>query len=235
MRLVKTDVIAGLPAPAARAFLRRTRFADFDEEWALSLLSSHGAAGPHSTLLGLEAAGYIERATYSHGNHRWWRTTTLGNALAMASFGKPITRKTADRLVAEMVERAKAYNADPTKPCFVQRLRIFGSYLDTAVDPLGDVDVELALGQRTTDPQELLRYGTASGRSFSTFTDHLLWPRKEAALILKNRSTAINITMEDIDQLTDKAKIIYSIATNETITLPRPLSNNHHGHSEPRH
>jgi hypothetical protein len=222
MRLAKTETIAGLPAPAARAFLRRTRFADFDEEWALSLLSSHGAADPHSTLLGFEDAGYIERAEHSPGSHPWWRTTTLGNALAMASFGKPITRKTADRLVAELVQRAKAYNSDPTKPCFVQRLRIFGSYLNTAVDPLGDVDVELVLGQRTTDPKELLRYGTASGRSFPTFTDHLLWPRKEAALILKNRSTAINITTEDIDQLTAKAEIIYSIAEDETATHPPP-------------
>ncbi|UKA73458.1 hypothetical protein [Arthrobacter sp. FW306-06-A] len=222
MRLVTTDVIAGLPAPAAREFLRRIRFADFDEEWALFLLSSLGASGPHSTLLGFEDAGYIERAEYSHGSQRWWRSTTLGNALAMASFGKPITRKTADRLVAELIERAKAYNADPTKPCFVQRLRIFGSYLDTAVDPLGDVDVELVLGQRTTDPQEILRYGTASGRSFSTFTDHLLWPGREAVLILKNRSTAINITLEDIDELTDKAKIIYSMATDETCPPPPP-------------
>lgn len=222
MRLMKTDVIAGLPAPTARAFLRRTRFADFDEEWALSMLSPHGVASPHSTLLGLKEAGYIERAEHSHGNQRWWRTTTLGNALAMASFGKPITRKTADRLVAELIERAKAYNADPTKPCFVQRLRIFGSYLDTAVDPLGDVDVELVLGQRTTDPQEILRYGTASGRSFSTFTDHLLWPGMEAVLILKNRSTAINITLEDIDELTDKTKIIYSMATDETCPPPPP-------------
>jgi hypothetical protein len=136
--------------------------------------------------------------------------------------GKPITRKTADRLVAELIERAKAYNADPTKPCFVQRLRIFGSYLDAAVDPLGDVDVELVLGQRTTDPQEILRYGTASGHSFSTFTDHLLWPGREAVLILKNRSTAINITMENIDELTDKTKIIYSMATDETCPPPPP-------------
>lgn len=92
------------------------------------------------------------------------------------------------------------------------------------------MDVELVLGQRTTDPQELLRYGTASGRTFPTFTDHLLWPRKEAALILKNRSTAINITTEDIDQLTDKATIIYSIATDETLPPPPPRSNNHYGH-----
>ncbi|MHA7299980.1 hypothetical protein [Pseudarthrobacter sp. MDT1-22] len=85
-----------------------------------------------------------------------------------------------------------------------------------------DVDVQLVVGQRTTDPKRLQRYGTASGRSFPTFTDHLLRPHKEDALILKNRATAINITMEGIDHLTDKAETIYSMADHET-AIPPPL------------
>lgn len=137
MRMAKTDIIAGPPAPAARDFLRRIRFADFHEKWSLALLASHGASDPHATLLGFEDGGYVERADQSPGDAPWWTTTTLRNALAMASFGKPITRETADRLVAEMVDRARAYNSDFIKPCFVQRLRFFGSYLDRTVDPLG--------------------------------------------------------------------------------------------------
>jgi hypothetical protein len=135
MRIAKTDIIAGLPAPAAREFLRRTRYADFHEEWALSVLALHGATDLQATLIGFEGGGYIERADHSPGDPLWW-TTTLGNALAMASFGRPVTRKTADRLVAEVVDRARAYNSDPNNPCFVQRLRIFGRYLDRTVDPL---------------------------------------------------------------------------------------------------
>ena len=141
----------------------------------------------------------------------------------MASFGKPVTRKTADRLVAEMLNRARAYNADPGKPHYVQRLRIFGTYLDLSIDPLGDVDVELVLGRRVTDPQKILRYATASGRSFPSYIDKILWPQTEAVQILRKRSAAINITMEDIDQLTDKVETVYSISEDSGAVPPPPL------------
>jgi hypothetical protein len=206
----------------ARDFLRRVRLTDFDEEWALSLLESAGAADPRSTLVRFEGDRHIERADHSPDGHRWWTTTTLGNALAMASFGKPITRKTADRLVAEMLDRARAYNADPGKPRYVQRLRILGSYLDQSVDPLGDVDVELVLGRRVNDPKEILRYATASGRSFPTYIDRLLWPQTEVVQILRNRSAAISITMEDIERLTDKVETVYSIY-EDSGAVPPPL------------
>ncbi|WP_238703487.1 hypothetical protein [Arthrobacter sp. TS-15] len=96
--------------------------------------------------------------------------TILGNALAMAGFGKPITRKTADRLVAGLLERARDYNADGGKPLFVERLRIFGSYLRPDVDPLGDVDVELIFGRRITEPKAIHDYMKASGRMFNSYS-----------------------------------------------------------------
>jgi hypothetical protein len=137
MRILKTDAVAGLPVPAARDFLRRVRLTDFDEELALSLLERLGASDPKSALDSFKRDRYTEPAEHSPNGCRWWGTTTPGNALAMAGFGKPITPKTADRLVTEMVHRARAYNADPAKPGYVQRLRVLGSYLDRSVDPLG--------------------------------------------------------------------------------------------------
>lgn len=121
-----------------------------------------------------------------------------------------------------MLDRARAYNSDPDKPYYVQRLRIFGSYLDKSIDPLGDVDIELVLGQRTTDTKKLLRYATASGRSFPTFTDHLLWPQMEVVHILRNRSAAISITMEDIERLTVHVMPIYSISEDDSAAPPPP-------------
>jgi hypothetical protein len=67
--------------------------------------------------------------------------TIQGNALAMAGFGKPISRKTSDRLVSELLERARAYNANQGKPLFIDALRVFGSYLAPQINPLGDVDI----------------------------------------------------------------------------------------------
>lgn len=39
----------------------------------------------------------------------------------MASFGKPISRKNADRLVAGLVDRAREYNSYDSKPLLVHR------------------------------------------------------------------------------------------------------------------
>jgi hypothetical protein len=134
MRIAKTDLIAGLPASAARQFLRRVKNDEFEEEWALSLLDTPDIDKPSTTLGLFKAQGYIERTGNPDGRYLWWRTTILGNALAMASFGRPISRRTAERLVAEMLERARDYNSDSSKPYYVQRLRVFGSYLDKTID-----------------------------------------------------------------------------------------------------
>ncbi|GAA4660054.1 hypothetical protein [Arthrobacter cryoconiti] len=221
MRIAKTDSIADLPATAARDFLRRVKNADFDEDWALTLLGASGEDHAVIVLGLLEAQGYIERTGASHEGSPWWRTTILGNALAMASFGKPISRKTGERLVKEMLERARLYNSDLTRPYYVQRLRIFGSYLDKTIDPLGDVDVELVIGHRVTDPQALLQYAVDSGRTFPTFMDQLMWPQKEIVQILRNRSAAINITLEDIELITDRVETFYEAGSTSSGPSPR--------------
>ncbi|MGY4542561.1 hypothetical protein ACVWY0_002485 [Arthrobacter sp. UYNi723] len=77
----------------------------------------------------MEAAGYLAKVDLGDDSFVW-EATTLGNALAMAGFGRPSKRRTADRLVAGMLERAREYNVDATRPLYVERLRLFGSYLD---------------------------------------------------------------------------------------------------------
>lgn len=94
-----------------------------------------------------------------------------GNALALASFGKPISRKTADRLVSGLLERARTYNADPDKPLFINALRVFGTYLSPDINTLGDVDIELTYGRRITDQKTLSYYTRPAGdRSTRTWT-----------------------------------------------------------------
>jgi hypothetical protein len=177
---------------------------------------------PGAVLAQLEAAGYVEKIQVDHHGDTWWDTTIQGNALAMASFGKPISRKTADRLVSELLERARAYNADPVKPLFLNSLRVFGSYLNPGIDPLGGVDIELTYGRRITAPMVASAYARASGRSFNTYVDQLMWPQTELVQHLKKRSAFINITFEDISRLTDEAETIYSIDT-DTRAVPPPV------------
>lgn len=54
-------------------------------------------------------------------------------------------------------------------------------------------------------------YTKATGRSFNTYMDQLMWPQTERVRHLKKRSASINITLEDITRITDTFDTIYSI------------------------
>lgn len=210
MRVVKTDTVAVLPAVLTRSIVRKFRGREMVAEAVADLLEGTGYEY-EAVLAELEAAGYMEKVRVDTQGDVWWDSTIQGNALAMASFGKPISRKTADRLVAGLVERAHTYNGDPGKPLFIGTLRVFGSYLSPGIDPLGDVDLELTYGRKITDRQALSDYTKATGRSFNTYMDQLMWPQTELVRHLKKRSASINITLEDITRITDTFDTIYSI------------------------
>ena len=224
MRVSKNDTICGLAAPAARQ-LMRAYFDGRPVEVACDILGvSQDAA--RDQMRAFEAAGYVERGGLAHAaGDGWWATTVKGNALANASFGKPISRATATRLLGQVIERARAYNADPARLLTVTEIVVFGSYLDPAVDLLGDLDLAVSTARRDTDGQryvdQVLEYARVSGRSFSAFHDRLFWPARELRMILKNRSPAISITDEDIRKLTERIEVVYVVA-DDPEAIPPP-------------
>ena len=68
----------------------------------------------------------------------------------------------------------------------------------------------------------MLEYARTSGRSFGTFHDRLFWPGRELRMILKNRSSAISITDEDIRKLTDRFEVAYAVADDPDAIPPPP-------------
>ena len=133
MRVSKDDKICGVPAPTARR-LMRAYHDDHTVEVACEVLDLDREAA-QVPLVALEAAGYlrrVENGIASSGSR--WVTTIQGNALAQASFGKPISRATADRHLAQVLERTRAYNADPSRLLTISEIAVFGSYLDPAID-----------------------------------------------------------------------------------------------------
>ena len=210
MRVSKNDTVCGLPALAARQ-LMRTYFTDRPVNIASEILGVSQDAAARDQMRAFEAAGYVESAKMAHaGGDDWWVTTVKGNALANASFWKPISRATATRLLSQVIDRARAYNADPALLLTVAEIVVFGSYLDNAVDPLGDLDLAVSAVRRDTDGKRhvdnVLEYARASGRNFSAFHDQLFWPARELRMILKNRSPAISITNEEIRELTNGSR-----------------------------
>jgi hypothetical protein len=225
MRVSKTDVICGLAAPKARQ-LMRAYFDDHSSEVAAELLGLDLDAA-REQLLALETAGYLRQdEDRSTASDRRWVTTIQGNALAQASFGKPISRATAERHLEQVIERARSYNTDPNRLLTVKEIAVFGSYLDSTFDRLGDLDLAVTVVRRETDGDRyvdrVLHYARASGRSFGIFIEQLMWPDRELRIILKNRSPAISITNEKIDKLTDRFKIVYKVDEDPLAIQPPP-------------
>jgi len=155
----------------------------------------------------------------------WWVTTVRGGALAQASFGKPIKRATAERHLAAVLERVHQFNADPAKLMTITQLTVFGSYLDPAVDMLGDLDLAITCAHRDAGEdfaQRVLDYARASGRHFGSFVAMITWPTLEMLMFLKNRSPAINITTEDISRFTDRSRVVYRIEDDPAAIRPAP-------------
>ncbi len=224
MRVSKSDTICGLAAPAARQ-LMRAYYDDRPVEVACDVLGVNQDAA-QDQMRAFEAAGYVERSGLAHVRGDWWATTVKGNALANASFGKPISRATAARLLGQVIDRARAYNADPSRLLTVTEIVAFGSYLDPAADPLGDLDLAVSTVRRDTDGQryvdKVLEYARASGRSFSAFHDRLFWPAWELRMILKNRSSALSMTDEDVRKLTDRFEVVYAVGEDPDAIPPPP-------------
>jgi hypothetical protein len=139
--------------------------------------------------------------------------------------GKPINRVTARRHLAEVVERAQAYNCDPGRLLAIREIAVFGSYLDPGAGYLRDLDLAVSAVRRESDPdlyvRKVLAYARASGRRFDAFHELIYWPTRELRMFLKNRSPAIRVTSDDVGQFTDCYKIIY-LDSEDPHAIPAP-------------
>ncbi|MGW4339165.1 hypothetical protein ACWEK5_41160 [Rhodococcus koreensis] len=221
MRITKDQTVADLPASVARELMRRYRIPHVTGVAAESLDSTESEA--EKALCALADAGYLEKEGETSDGKTFWVTTTKGNALAQASFARPITRKTAERHVREINERAREYNADPDKILTIEYLYVFGSYLDTNQPHLGDVDVAIQVVRRTTNDwtEQSRNYVARSGRSFRSFFDELQWPSRELVQHLRNNCSAISITSDEMGVLTDRFEVIYNVH-NDTNAIQPP-------------
>jgi hypothetical protein len=227
MRVFRDDVICGVSAPIARELMRHYYCAS-PVEIACDVLGV-GREEALNRLSAFEIAGYLEQDGSNPANGVWWLTTMSGHALAQASYGKPISRITARRHLVQVVDRARAYNADPGRLLTISEIAVFGCYLDAAAGYPGDLDLAVSVIRRDGDRDQYVRkvlaYARASGRRFDAFHELLHWPVRELRMVLKNRSPAITITDGDISQFTSCFEIIYAVSEDPgAIPLPPDTS-----------
>jgi hypothetical protein len=224
MRVSEGDLICGVSAPMARELMHRYRCAR-TVEIACNVLDV-GLRAARDQLQAFEAAGYLTTdSAESLGSGARWVTTILGDALAHASFGKPVNRVTVERHLVQVVQRARAYNADPRRLLTITEIKVFGNYLDPEAGALSDLDLAVSAlcrdGHGDGYVHKVLAYARASGRRFGALHEVLYWPDRELQMILKNRSPAISITDEGIAKFTHRTEIIYAVGDDPgAIPLP---------------
>lgn len=149
MRLQRRATVAGIEPGLARAIARACL-----HDWTRTEYIAHvvkvDLANAERILHQLESDGYVTHQTreYAGEPELEWNTTLLGSGLAGASFLKPITRAKAETLLASVLDRAAAYNTDPDKPLWIEKISLFGSLLDEAATDFGDVDLHVVLKDR---------------------------------------------------------------------------------------
>lgn len=108
MRIVSDQLIAGYPAIEVRDFVKRYRFTGFFTEAAEFDL----ALRPKAAVVFLNKLvnlGFI-RGTGKSNGRKSFELTSNGQALANASAARPIHRRTAERVLAQFLERVHRVN-----------------------------------------------------------------------------------------------------------------------------
>jgi hypothetical protein len=163
----------------------------------------------------------INKVKYGKEYYYELTDTEKGRRFGIATATPPISRQKANQLLLELIERAKAINTNSELVYYVERLKVFGSYLSDK-DTMGDLDIGFKLSRRhkagifTKHNQQRIYMAKANGRRFINFTDELEWPRREVILLLKARKRGLSLHDEERDEVfkITKTKLIYHYETS---------------------
>ncbi len=220
MRIDPKEKIAEISILEVRKLLKSV---DNESEWGKNLVTSLLQISPakaHKLLIEIEHKGYIERSAIIK-KEQFWRKTLKGSAIGLASAAKPVTRKTADRVFSDFMERVKKVNSDTRFLMKVKKVVVFGSYLGDS-PTLNDIDIAIELIWKENHPrfvgkdkaQAILEYADEAqteGRRFATFIERITWPEDEVKLYLKSRSRTLSLHSIS-DKILDlvEYKVVYS-------------------------
>jgi hypothetical protein len=140
MRIDPKDNIAGIPILKIRDFLHKERSFSWPSEFIATSLKIDDTK-VDVLIKKLVQRGYIESDGVRH-EEEYWKITQNGITFANATAAKPITKKTAEKVFSEFMERVKSANDNPYYLYKVTSVVLFGSYLSD--NPrISDIDVAI--------------------------------------------------------------------------------------------
>jgi hypothetical protein len=204
MRISADEKIAGYSALKIRGLMREALGRSITPRYVREILSCSDSRAAR-ILRQLERGGFVESV------RGYWEATTKGSALAMATAAPPLRRETAERLLADLVSRARLINADDTWAYRVRILVIFGSYV-RGVERPNDVDIGCALrprwsGETQRNQEQDRRH--ERGERFRNISEWAMWPKLEVIRCLRGRARGLSIhELEDWIKSTEH-KVIF--------------------------
>jgi predicted nucleotidyltransferase len=231
-----STTVAGIPILKVRGFLKRWRNDAWTPRWIareLAIRQDQAVA----VLEELEAHGFLERKSEREwrdghvavqgsatplderdpSESHAWSTTLKGNALAMASAARPVLRKTAERVLAEFLERVKEVRESDTFLYRVKRVIMFGSMLDADRSRVNDIDLVVELVHKVKNRETAFRmdqdYAASrqrEGRSFNTHVDYMFPARTDTLKFLRKRSRLLSFHRTEDEVWRDaRHRVIY--------------------------
>jgi len=202
MRIDPKGEICGYPALLVHKTLRSLRAAD---GWGLLALEEAAKLSPgtgRALAKALQKNGLIELREPGR-----WTVTQTGRTMAAATAAHRISRATAEKALAQFLDRAIRVNSDPYFLARVTRLVLYGSMLRPEVEWLSDVDVAVQLEAKEKD-FDRLRAQTldrvedlaARGHRFRDFLEREAWRYFETRRFLKGGSRVISLADYNVEK-----------------------------------
>ena len=135
----------------------------------------------------------------------------LGQRVANMRLIPRISRAKADKIVVEMLERARAINANDEMLYRIKRITAFGSYVGDAAD-LGDIDLFVELERKANWSSEACHARAEAVAPYSAridFFKRLRWVEIEPLRMLKASNRYISLVRECDEYADHPKKIIF--------------------------
>jgi len=162
---------------------------------------------------------YIKTAVFDKKNIFFdkdseYQLTEKGHRLCSARAVSPINRAKADKILSEFMQRVTEINTNDYFLYKVEKIILFGSYLNPENIDFGDIDIAFKIKRKIDDydeydkvRKELISEMEKKGRHFPTFDAELDFPEREVLLKLKNRCQYISLhEIEAEKEILEKTK-----------------------------
>ena len=206
MRIQTDQKIVGYPALLVRQLMRETVGRSITPRYVQEILKCSDSSA-RQVMSKLQVEGFAE-SVQGH-----LEPSRMGSALAMAKASPPLRRATAERLILEVIDRARVINGDEKWTYRVGRLAVFGSCV-RGVERPNDVDIACELLPRFKGEEQELKEQIrrqARDEAFRNVVQWASWPRLEVLRFLKGRARGLSIHELDewVSNLEDH-RIIFS-------------------------